>query len=340
MKGIVTNISIIIPVYNSENQIEKCLDSIFSQDFSGVFEVIAVDDGSCDKSIEILKKYQENDPRLKIIEHGINRKLSVARATGMKAATGDYIMHVDSDDWLMPGVLDNLHKKCILTNADVVVFNYIKETRKGKRTFVHSIKNELFTKDKLKVQSFFYGAVWNKIVKKELIEKMVYGEYGYNSTEDLIYCSEILLKAHTFLLLPKYLYVYFKNTQSISSSYTPSKYLSDQIVIIKTIELLFDKYCPQEEIINNILNYFEKWIFLFIAKINFLFKSDFAKSKTYISNIYRSSLLTQNRFDKIIVCMNNRFESLCIVARLFGLRTSIWILYMNFRKKLLKNNFE
>ena len=92
-------ISIIVPVYNVEKFLERCLDSIFKQQFSSVFEVIAVDDCSTDNSLHVLKEYQKREKRLIIIEHEINKKLSCASKTGIRASTGDYIMHVDSDDW-------------------------------------------------------------------------------------------------------------------------------------------------------------------------------------------------------------------------------------------------
>jgi len=165
------NISVIVPVYNVEKYLVRCLDSIVKQQFSGTYEVIAVEDASSDNSLQILKKYQNNEDRLIIIEQGVNKKLSVARATGMDAATGDYIMHVDSDDWLLPGALEGLFKRCTETNADVIVFNYAREDSEGKRTLVDCIKKEMITTNKIQVQPHFFGTVVNKIVKRSLAEK-------------------------------------------------------------------------------------------------------------------------------------------------------------------------
>ncbi len=167
MNSIKPDISVIVPVYNVQNYLVRCLDSIFNQEFSGIFEVIAVEDGSTDNSLQVLKDYREKQPRLRIIEHNRNKKLSIARRTGMDASSGDYIMHVDSDDWLLPDSLENLHNKCIETDADVIVFNYLRETIDGKQIRDMVIKKELITTDKKQVQRFFYGACWNKIVKKD-----------------------------------------------------------------------------------------------------------------------------------------------------------------------------
>ena len=107
------NISIIVPVYNVEKYLVRCLDSIFTQNFSGTFEVIAVEDASTDNSLKVLKSYQAKEHGLKVIEHRINKNLSLARATGVSACSGDYIMHVDSDDWLLSNALENLYAKFV-----------------------------------------------------------------------------------------------------------------------------------------------------------------------------------------------------------------------------------
>ena len=123
---IAVDISIIVPVFNVRNYLLRCLDSIFSQQFDGVFEVIAVDDASTDGSLDILKRYQSSEPRLRLLEHELNKKLSSARSTGMKHAIGAYIMHVDSDDCLIPGALRRLHNYCLKYSPDIIVFNYIR----------------------------------------------------------------------------------------------------------------------------------------------------------------------------------------------------------------------
>jgi len=328
------NISIIVPVYNVEKYLVRCLDSIFKQPFLGTFEVIAVDDGSTDNSLQILKNYQEKEARLKIIEHGVNKRQSIARTNGMKAAAGDYIMHVDSDDWLMPDILENLYQKCLKANVDIVAFNYLKENEKGERTYVNGITKELITTDKQKAQPFFYGASVTKMVKRELTENMIYGEYGYPSTGDLIYCSEILLKAGKILVLPESLYVYFENPESITMTSTPIKYLANQRLILNSIEHLVSKYNPNAEFVKNVLNYFEKWIFLSIANNHLFFKDDFMKRKENISFLFNSQLLSQNNVNRIVLCLNNRFISLLEVTSRFGFRMTYRIISSYIRKTL------
>ena len=225
------DISIIIPVYNVEKSLERCLDSIFNQNFTGTFEVIAVNDCSIDNSLEVLKLYQNRVPELKIIEHNVNKKLAQVRTTGMKIAKGDYVMHVDSDDWLLQNTLESIFAKCIETDADVLVYDYLIENEFG-RNFLNNIKKEILTKDKVKVQHHFYGACWNKIVKKSLTHDMLYSKSAaINSMEALIYCSEILLRAKTICLYPNTLYVYSCNSSSITNATKPYAYLDNQLVL-------------------------------------------------------------------------------------------------------------
>ena len=241
------DISIIVPVFNVEKYLNRCLDSIFIQNFSGTFEVIAVDDGSTDRSLEILNDYGRKESRLKIMIHPENRKLSVARRTGMNASSGDYIMHVDSDDWMLPGSLEIILLKCKSSDADVIVFDYLREDSLGRQFFKTNIRNELFVKDKLPAQQYFYDAPWNKVVKRRLTQNMIYGTIGMNSVEDLIYSMEIFLRANSILLLNKVLYVYFVNLSSLTQTVNVKAHLNNQKVIFNELQKILNenKYAPE-----------------------------------------------------------------------------------------------
>lgn len=114
-------ISVIVPVYNVEEYLDVCLDTIIMQTFKD-FEVICVDDGTQDSSGEILDKYALFDKRIKVI-HQENKGLSGARNTGVEAANGEYIMFVDSDDYISPLILENLYKNVKQNKSDFVFCN-------------------------------------------------------------------------------------------------------------------------------------------------------------------------------------------------------------------------
>jgi len=123
-------ISIIVPVYNIENYIAECLDSILSQDFSD-FEILCVDDGSKDNSFNVIKQYQLNYPEIVKVFKKENGGLSDARNFGLNHAIGDYLLFIDGDDWLLPNMLKEMYQKAMTHQAKIVVcdFEFVYPTR-------------------------------------------------------------------------------------------------------------------------------------------------------------------------------------------------------------------
>ncbi len=114
--------SILIPVYNVEKYIKKCLDSVINQTFRD-FEAIIIDDCGKDKSVQIAYSYAKTDDRIKIIHHKKNKGLAAARNTALKNAVGKYIVCLDSDDWMEPFCLDILNKEFLLRKTQSIFFN-------------------------------------------------------------------------------------------------------------------------------------------------------------------------------------------------------------------------
>jgi glycosyltransferase involved in cell wall biosynthesis len=326
------NISVIVPVYNVEKYLIRCLDSIFNQHFSGTFEVIAVDDGSTDNSLKLLYEYQSNEKRLTIIEHENNKKQSVARATGMKVANGIYIMHVDSDDWILPGTFENLFKKCIETDADVLVFNFVREDINGKRYFDNQIDNDFVTDDKLKVQKYFYGASVNKIVKKTLLNNLISGEVGVNTTEDFLYATEILLKAKNICIISEPYYVYYVNTNSITHSIGSINYIENQLIIISQLQKILGRYQIDDELSRNVMNYFEKWIYVELAKIHFLKVEKLKECKVLICEILLNPIFSGSRIRRLYKSLNSKYYCLFEVAKYFGVKLPILLVISSLKK--------
>ncbi|MBR5174418.1 MAG: glycosyltransferase family 2 protein [Bacteroidales bacterium] len=116
-------VSIIIPVFNMEAFLPRCLDSILGQSFRDV-EIVAVDDCSTDGSVGVLESYQAADPRVKVVEHPVNRGTMWARESGIESATGDYFLFVDPDDAIRPETCSISLEKAVKEDADLVVFGY------------------------------------------------------------------------------------------------------------------------------------------------------------------------------------------------------------------------
>src|SRR5690554_7275643 len=142
-------ISVIIPVYNSEKYLHKCIDSVLAQSYTN-FELILVNDGSTDGSGKICDEYAEKDERVRVF-HKDNGGVSSARNIGLKNSSGDYIIHADSDDLMLSGALESLYYEAKQSNSDIVIGNYI--IRYGsKDNFVNLNLTEFITS-----YDFLYG---------------------------------------------------------------------------------------------------------------------------------------------------------------------------------------
>ncbi len=330
-------LSIIIPVFNGEKYIIRCLDSIFSQWFDINVEVIVVDDASTDNSLLILKDYQIKVPRFRIIEQVVNKSLAVARLTGMNSSIGDYILHVDQDDWLLPGSIESMYQNCVLHNVDVLVFNYVIENSNGKRSHIHNIKNELVTSDKALLQNQFLQTAWNKLVKRSITLNLIYGNERINCAEDLLYTTEILLNAQKICLLPEFYYVYFQNTDSITHATKPDTFINSQIIILEQIRLITLKYSATSQFIDTILNKIEKHIYFAICQSAFIFKEREMKNNELIRAFRLFPEMTLNRINNLERSISNKYYSLLPVYSMFGIATVVTILYHSvkmFIKKL------
>lgn len=144
------NISVIIPVYNVKKYLRRCLDSLVNQTISDI-EIICINDGSTDSSLEILKEYAKKDERIKIINQE-NQKQGAARNRGLEVAQGEFITFVDSDDWVDADYLEELYNAIINSNVNIAVASMIRN--KGNRS-----KNHL----RLNTEKTYYGA--SNIVK-------------------------------------------------------------------------------------------------------------------------------------------------------------------------------
>ena len=171
-------LSVIIPVFNTEKYLSKCLDSVLSQNIERM-EVICVDDGSTDNSLKILEEYKNKDPRVKVIKQS-NRFAGAARNIGLKNCSGKYVHFLDSDDWVCDSAYADLLKEIKINNSDVVMFTYYKyDNVSGEVTtstcFDNLPKSMQYQEVNANnnIEFFLKSAVmpWNKIYKTEFLIK-------------------------------------------------------------------------------------------------------------------------------------------------------------------------
>lgn len=206
-------ISVIVPIYNVEAYIRQCATSLFSQTWQNL-QFIFVDDGSSDHSVDILedvlRSYPERSVQTTIIRQP-NRGLPVARMAGLSQAVGEYIIHVDSDDWVEPDYARVLIEKAIEENADVVYCDFFKEYE-NKPSKIEREKDFYpdngATATKAMHNSIIRAYMWNKLIKKDLydLENMIVPIYGYH--EDIVFQTQILYNAKKCYHLKEPLYHY------------------------------------------------------------------------------------------------------------------------------------
>ena len=234
-------ISVIISVHNVEDYLVKCLDSVLNQTFKDI-EVICVNDGSTDASLNILEDYARKENRLKIINQE-NKGLSSARNTGIEKAQGKYIFFVDSDDYIKPDTLEKMYNKIISTNVDMVsVFSELfyegekpDNFDKFNNSWTCKLKEGTYKANKfLKLNC----VAWGKLYKTEIVKK-----YNLRFDKGLINEDEswqwyYSTKIKNFYYIPEKLYMYRQRKQSIMNN--KNTFSEKNLHIFKILENIYE----------------------------------------------------------------------------------------------------
>lgn len=218
-------LSIIVPVYNGDKYLNKCLDSILEQTFVD-YECILINDGSTDGSKEICCAYAEKDPRIKVF-HQENKGIIHARNVGLQKATGEYIHFVDADDYLFPNTEEILLKEVKSKQYDVLFFDYFEEVN-GELTWVHDLELKYCMREpqcfehilhvpyihkrhkgRIDRKGGVYTTLWRIVFRRELVVKNHLAfEREWIRCEDREFIKKIVSKTGNMGYLPKPLYVY------------------------------------------------------------------------------------------------------------------------------------
>ncbi len=214
-------VSIIMPVYNAEKTIRKSLDSVVAQTLNEC-ELIIVDDGSTDSSGKICDDYAKQDSRF-IVIHKNNAGVSAARQTGLDAAKGEYVIHVDPDDWIEPEMLELLYHKAATDEADMVICDFFIDVGDKilySKQCPSSLMSGTVLNDMFGVNSI-HGSCCNKLVKRVCINKyQAKFPEGINYCEDICFNIQLLKHDIKVTYLNKALYHYVQHEKSITNKYT------------------------------------------------------------------------------------------------------------------------
>lgn len=221
-------ISIVIPVYNVERYVERCIDSVRNQTYKNI-EIIIVDDGSPDSSGEICDEIAKDDSRIQVI-HQKNAGLSGARNTGIAKSSGKYILFIDSDDWIESDFVFYLHYLITKYNADIAQcdFKYIDENGKIYNS-VTNTQEEICCSSKDALQRIMAGnqfitSAWGKIYKRKMFDTLQY-PVG-KIFEDIPVTYEAFLRSNKIVYGNRALYNYLYNKSGISNAPFSEKRLS------------------------------------------------------------------------------------------------------------------
>ncbi len=248
-------ITIAIPLYNSEQYLERCLNSIFKQSFKD-YEIIIVDDNSpCNhhqESVnEIIESYEKN--KITLIRHEQNKGLFQSRLTALSKAKTPYICFVDSDDWLESQYLAKLHHTITKNDSDIAVsgFYYAKNNRNKMKSTPNLSNDKSQIHGNKEVTNAIYKeeirhCVWNKLYKKQILmdSQILEVSSSVNQSEDLLFNSYAFLQAQSVSLINAPLYNYFLNTASMTNDFsfaTFKKRADDIIIVMNEIKNLLNK---------------------------------------------------------------------------------------------------
>ena len=269
-------ISIIIPVYNVEKYLERCLDSVLNQSYKNL-EIILINDGSTDNSLDICLKYAKKDNRIKLINQN-NSGISEVRNKGLEAAKGEYIAFVDSDDVIDKDMFKTLYNNLLKYDSDISSCNY--KIFHNKINFdKEEYYNKIFTKEESLKDIISNGVLtnflWNKLFKKELFNNIKFPKNMIY--EDMYVMPKIIEKTTKIVYTNQILYGYFQRENSYVNSFDEDKN-KNYFLVINNVYNDLKKYNFLDKELKNYKVFSIYSAFLQAAKSNALY-SDFMKEK-------------------------------------------------------------
>lgn len=224
-------VSIVVPVYNSEKTLVKCLNSILNQTYKNI-EVLCINDGSIDSSLKILNEYQKKDKRIIILNQKQNRGVSYTKNHGIKKASGDYICFVDSDDYIDNKMIEKMYLFSIENKLDIIKCNYTNYIDNKKYNVSLSYKNKTILSDNKSKNEFIDKLISGEIpgylqlimIRSDIIKNNnIYINKNLNFLEDLLFYMELIRNSNRIGILNESLYNYINNKNGLTFSLNTKK---------------------------------------------------------------------------------------------------------------------
>ena len=286
-------ISVIVPVYRAEKYIERCITSIVNQTYEEL-EILLIDDGSPDKCPQICEEWAKKDGRIEVI-HKENEGVSSARNIGISKASGDYIVFVDSDDFLDSEFLYKMIKCLKKNNSDMAICNFYpnREIKLEEKLTRNDVYNYLLDKKR------FRGYTWNKLYKASIIKNnKIRFENNIYICEDLLFNCEYINYCLSASYVNERLYYYNDDSVSALNSKLNSKFLS-----------IFDAYDQIEKIyIRNKCDLNKFYISYFIVVTDIIFRNNKANNVCSQSELYNKKNTLYGMINKSRLSLKTRIK--------------------------------
>lgn len=298
-------ISVILPIYNMEKHLDACIKSLLEQTHQNL-EIILVNDGSKDKSLEICEAYAKQDERIVVIDKP-NEGVSIARNIGMQVAKGAYIAFVDPDDWIEPNMYESLLEQIKKWDAPVCLCNFYKDTKRRSTEKCFDFKNEVLVGNEiveklindmigmsylLPKYTMIMGSVWRGLYKRDFIEQ---NELAFipklTIMEDLVFMVQVLLKCQKVAIDQGVWYHYVQHSQSTLHSYNHQLW-EDQLVVYENLEKSLREAQLEEEMRNRLDIRYIGMVLTAIKNETYMRKDgDFKDTINHIKEIFKDDTL-------------------------------------------------
>jgi len=327
-------LSIIIPVYNTGCYLRKCLDSVLSQTYQN-FEAVIINDGSTDDSSQIIKEYQQKDNRIVYVKHKENRGLFHARISGINASKGEYIAHLDSDDYISIDFYRSLIFGIIENDADIAVGNVTEIFNSDNRQIIYNYAQEDISFGTLeneevlgrffeqKSLNYYWHVVWNKVYTKKLWNEALnfYKEVTthFVMTEDFAFSVPLFFFAKKIISVPNNNIFWVKHAQSVTATKELTwkkqrKNIEDLIISFSFVE----KFLKEKNVYQKYLEAFSTWKYHYkIIHKEYVSILDIELNKK--NNLYKSldsltletwPIRSQDYFYMMTTSWDNRYEEI------------------------------
>ena len=341
------NISIIIPVFNGEKYINRCIDTIINQNYDSM-EILIVNDGSTDNTLEKCNEYAQKFENIRIIKQK-NKGVCYSRNVGIKNAQGRYIFFVDADDYLLENSFNGIDE-LLQDDVDIIKFSYIITNKGSKQKIIFHEKKYNFNVDcketffKEFLENSYENMVWGQLIKNSLLSNINFEETLFYA-EDFLFNYELYSKARTIMYTEKIIYNYERNENSVTMNMENKKILRK----IDNLVYVFDKLISEDENLTQKKCLEVKFLKETIPQIMMLFFDKKISKKQVIQqykNILRKTIfvdiffnienidLKNYRYKIIYKCMKKKnYNLLYFFSKIYMILKKIKIVIVNYKSK-------